>query len=150
MIPIIGVVADVANGIWYAAEGNVLEAIGCGLSAAPVIGEVFGAPKLTMAYLKFAGNAFRFGRSVWSAAKSIDSIITRYQASGFDTKMIIEGIGAAIDIFTATESFHRMGGDIGEIYSAVDAKKRLLKPRKGWLLEHRFPVAVLLLDQTFM
>ena len=43
MIPGAGFVFDIANAIWYAKEGNYKDAIFCGISALPGLGDTFGA-----------------------------------------------------------------------------------------------------------
>lgn len=45
-IPGIGAAADVANGLWYAAEGNYVDAAASFLSAVPGVGDAAGAAKV--------------------------------------------------------------------------------------------------------
>ncbi len=46
MVPGVGVVADVANGVWYAAEGNYVDAGMSFLSAIPGVGDTVGLAKM--------------------------------------------------------------------------------------------------------
>ncbi|HEX5997306.1 MAG TPA: polymorphic toxin-type HINT domain-containing protein [Jiangellales bacterium] len=46
MVPVVGEVADVANGIWYMAEGNYVDGALSLASAIPLAGNVVGAAKL--------------------------------------------------------------------------------------------------------
>ena len=45
-IPGIGAAADVANGLWYAAEGNYVDAAMSFVSAVPGVGDAAGAAKV--------------------------------------------------------------------------------------------------------
>ncbi|MEC4272978.1 RHS repeat-associated core domain-containing protein [Adlercreutzia sp. R25] len=62
-IPGIGAAADVANGLWYAAEGNWGEAAASFLSAIPGVGDAFGGANT-------ARKAFKSGLSAFEAAAS--------------------------------------------------------------------------------
>lgn len=46
MLPVVGAAADVANGVWYAAEGNYTDAALSFASAVPGVGDAVGAAKL--------------------------------------------------------------------------------------------------------
>lgn len=54
MVPVIGEVADVANGIWYAAEGNYVDAALSMASAIPLAGNAVAAAKLAKTGKKIA------------------------------------------------------------------------------------------------
>ncbi|MCW3844989.1 polymorphic toxin-type HINT domain-containing protein, partial [Micromonospora yasonensis] len=54
MVPVIGEVADVANGIWYAAEGNYVDAALSLASAIPLAGNAVAAAKLAKTGKKIA------------------------------------------------------------------------------------------------
>ncbi|MEU8299831.1 DNRLRE domain-containing protein [Micromonospora sp. NPDC048909] len=54
MVPVIGEVADVANGIWYAAEGNYVDAAMSLASAIPLAGNAVAAAKLAKTGKKIA------------------------------------------------------------------------------------------------
>ncbi|MGC4896189.1 RHS repeat-associated core domain-containing protein [Micromonospora sp. DT31] len=54
MVPVVGEVADVANGIWYAAEGNYVDAALSMASAIPLAGNAVTAAKLAKTGKKIA------------------------------------------------------------------------------------------------
>jgi RHS repeat-associated protein len=54
MVPVVGEVADVANGIWYAAEGNYVDAALSMASAIPLAGNAVAAAKLAKTGKKIA------------------------------------------------------------------------------------------------
>ncbi|NUT32082.1 MAG: DNRLRE domain-containing protein [Hamadaea sp.] len=54
MVPVIGEVADVANGIWYLAEGNYVDAALSMASAIPLAGNAVAAAKLAKTGMKVA------------------------------------------------------------------------------------------------
>lgn len=62
-IPGIGAAADVANGLWYAAEGNYVDAAASFLSAVPGVGDAFGGANA-------ARKAVKSGLSAFEAATS--------------------------------------------------------------------------------
>ena len=62
-IPGIGAAADVANGLWYAAEGNYVDAAASFLSAVPGVGDAFGGANA-------ARKAVKSGLSAFEAAAS--------------------------------------------------------------------------------
>jgi RHS repeat-associated protein len=72
MIPVVGAVADVANGVWYAAEGDYLDA---GLSfagAIPVIGDAAIGARYAVKGAKYAGEAIEGGEALIKGAKGVE------------------------------------------------------------------------------
>ena len=61
LVPVVGEVADVANGIWYAAEGNYVDAALSFASAIPLAG-----------YAASAAKGARYGAKAIDAAQSAD------------------------------------------------------------------------------
>ena len=57
-IPGIGAAADVANGLWYAAEGNYVDAAASFLSAVPGVGDAFGGANAARKAVKAGLSAF--------------------------------------------------------------------------------------------
>ena len=57
-IPGIGAAADVANGLWYAAEGNYVDAAASFLSAVPGVGDAFGGANAARKAVKSGLSAF--------------------------------------------------------------------------------------------
>lgn len=80
-IPVIGVFADIANGIWYLKEGKIFEAACCFVSAVPGAGDLLGkglkaAGKLTKGLctankLSRAGDLLKLGAQVAGNAGSL-------------------------------------------------------------------------------
>jgi RHS repeat-associated protein len=72
MIPVVGAVADVANGVWYAAEGDYLDA---GLSfagAIPVIGDAALASRYAIKGAKYAIEGAEAAEDLIKAGKDIE------------------------------------------------------------------------------
>ncbi|MFL6116521.1 MAG: polymorphic toxin-type HINT domain-containing protein, partial [Catenulispora sp.] len=72
MIPVVGAVADVANGVWYAAEGDYLDA---GLSfagAIPVIGDAAIGSRYAIKGAKYAIEGAEAAEDVLKAGKDIE------------------------------------------------------------------------------
>ncbi|WP_328472180.1 DNRLRE domain-containing protein [Actinoplanes sp. NBC_00393] len=72
MVPVVGEVADVANGIWYMAEGNYVDGALSLASAIPLAGNVVGAVKMA----KTADNvydAYKTADNVHDASKAMPS-----------------------------------------------------------------------------
>ncbi|MEU4564706.1 DNRLRE domain-containing protein [Actinoplanes sp. NPDC023936] len=72
MVPVVGEVADVANGIWYMAEGNYVDGALSLASAIPLAGNVVGAVKMA----KTADNvydSYKTADNVTDATKAIPS-----------------------------------------------------------------------------
>jgi RHS repeat-associated protein len=70
MIPVVGAVADVANGVWYAAEGDWVDA---GLSfagAIPVIGDAAVGAKYAVKGAKYTAEAVEAGKDVVKAGRA--------------------------------------------------------------------------------
>ena len=62
-IPGIGAAADVANGLWYAAEGNYVDAAASFLSAIPGVGDAFGGANAARKAVKSGLSAFEVATS---------------------------------------------------------------------------------------
>ena len=106
-IPVVGIVADIANGIWYIAEGNYFCAAMSFIAAIPLIGDAFG---LTAEGAKYActfnklilgtkalGNLATFGRSL-SQISAISADITQKLLSDEDWELedtieVLTGLG---------------------------------------------------------
>ncbi|MFR9780772.1 polymorphic toxin-type HINT domain-containing protein, partial [Micromonospora sp. MS34] len=73
MVPVIGEVADVANGIWYAAEGNYVDAALSLASAIPLAGNAVAAAKLAKTGKKIA-DGIDTARDIEKAAENAKSI----------------------------------------------------------------------------
>lgn len=71
-IPGIGA-ADVANGLWYAAEGNYVDAAASLFSAIPGVGDAFGGANAARKAVKTGLNAFEAASSTVSVGKVIKS-----------------------------------------------------------------------------
>ncbi len=72
-IPGIGTAADVANGLWYAAEGNYVDAAASFISAVPGVGDAFGganaarkAAKAGLTAIGSANDAAKVGKTIRS------------------------------------------------------------------------------------
>ncbi|XVV09159.1 DNRLRE domain-containing protein [Actinoplanes sp. CA-131856] len=70
MVPVVGEVADVANGIWYMAEGNYVDGAMSLASAIPLAGNVVGAVK-----------AARTADKIYDAAKTADNVVDASKAA---------------------------------------------------------------------
>ena len=83
MIPVFGAVFDLANGIWYATEGNYID-MGYSLAGViPVIGDFaqggklgYKAVKLTGEIVDVAGDASKAGKSLKIVLKSTDEVVS--------------------------------------------------------------------------
>ncbi|MCW3844991.1 polymorphic toxin-type HINT domain-containing protein [Micromonospora yasonensis] len=73
MVPVIGEVADVANGIWYAAEGNYVDAALSLASAIPLAGNAVAAAKLAKTGKKIA-DGIDTARDIEKAAENAKSL----------------------------------------------------------------------------
>ncbi|MFJ8582046.1 DNRLRE domain-containing protein [Micromonospora sp. NPDC093277] len=73
MVPVIGEVADVANGIWYLAEGNYVDAAMSMASAIPLAGNAVAAAKLAKTGKKIA-DGIDTARDIEKAAENAKSI----------------------------------------------------------------------------
>jgi hypothetical protein len=75
MIPVVGAVADVANGIWYAAEGDYLDA---GLSfagAIPVIGDAAIGARYAVKGAKYAVEGAQAAKDLVHGAEAADTLV---------------------------------------------------------------------------
>jgi RHS repeat-associated protein len=71
MVPVVGEVADVANGIWYMAEGNYVDGAMSLASAIPLAGNVVGAAKLA----KTGKKVYDAVDTTMDAAKQVDNAV---------------------------------------------------------------------------
>ncbi|HEX6683897.1 MAG TPA: polymorphic toxin-type HINT domain-containing protein [Candidatus Limnocylindrales bacterium] len=87
MVPVVGEVADVANGIWYMAEGNYVDGAMSLASAIPLAGNVVGAAKLAKTGKKVydavdtSVDAARNVDNAVDAAKQVDNAVDASRAA---------------------------------------------------------------------
>ncbi|WP_238453461.1 HNH endonuclease [Micromonospora sp. ATA51] len=87
MVPVIGEVADVANGIWYAAEGNYVDAALSMASAIPLAGNAVAAAKLAKTGKKIA-DGIDTARDLEKAAENAKAVQNGVEATTDTSKAV--------------------------------------------------------------
>ena len=119
-IPVIGIFADIANGIWYINEGNYFCAATSFIAALPLIGDAFGitaeGAKYACYFNKFIFgtrafcNLATFGRSLSQISAISQDLAQKHIAEGKDwdlesTLEVLTGLGYIFEALSSASDF---------------------------------------------